>query len=129
MTRYAKQILELINRSGMHMTAEQLYLELKKAEPKVVQATVYNNLNALCQKGLIRKLPIEGSPDRYDKILQHDHLVCKMCGALSDITFRDMTGDLEKQLGEGILSYDLKVFYLCPKCREKNKAGGNQNGL
>lgn len=129
MTRYAKQILELINRSGRHMTAEQLYLELKKTEPKIVQATVYNNLNALCQEGLIRKLSIEGSPDRYDKILRHDHLICKMCGALSDVTFQDMTGDLEKQLGEGILSYDLKVFYLCPKCREKNKAGGIYNGL
>ena len=111
------------------MTAEQLYLELKKTEPKIVQATVYNNLNALCQEGLIRKLSIEGSPDRYDKILRHDHLICKMCGALSDVTFQDMTGDLEKQLGEGILSYDLKVFYLCPKCREKNKAGGIYNGL
>lgn len=129
MTRYAKQILELINQSGRHMTAEQLYLELKKTEPKIVQATVYNNLNALCQEGLIRKLSIEGSPDRYDKILRHDHLICKMCGALSDVTFQDMTGDLEKQLGEGILSYDLKVFYLCPKCREKNKAGGIYNGL
>lgn len=111
------------------MTAEQLYLELKKTEPRIVQATVYNNLNALCQEGLIRKLSIEGSPDRYDKILRHDHLICKMCGALSDVTFQDMTGDLEKQLGEGILSYDLKVFYLCPKCREKNKAGGIYNGL
>jgi len=39
--------------------------------------------------------------------------------ALSEITFEDMTGDLERQLGEGIFSYDLKVFYLCPMCREK----------
>ena len=119
MTRYAKQILEIVDQSDGHMTAEQLYLELKKTEPKVVQATVYNNLNTLCREGMIRKLSIEGSPDRYDKIKKHDHLVCKGCGALSDITFQDMTGDLERQLGEGILSYDLKVFYLCPKCREK----------
>lgn len=121
MTRYAKQILELVNRSNEHMTAEQLFLELKKTEPKVVQATVYNNLNALCQEGLIRRLSLEGSPDRYDKVKKHDHLVCKQCGALSDITFGDITGDLERQLGEGIISYDLKVFYLCPKCRGKKK--------
>ena len=119
MTRYAKRILEIVDQSDEHMTAEQLYLELKKTEPKVVQATVYNNLNALCKEGRIRKLSIEGSPDRYDKIKKHDHLVCRECGALSDITFQDITGDLERQLGEGIISYDLKVFYLCPKCREK----------
>ena len=118
MTRYAKRILEIVDQSDEHMTAEQLYLELKKTEPKVVQATVYNNLNTLYKEGLIRKLSLEGSPDRYDKKKKHDHLVCKKCGALSDMTFRDMTGDLERQLGEGILSYDLKVFYLCPKCRE-----------
>ena len=107
----------------MLFRSEQIFLELKKEEPKVVQATVYNNLNTLCQKGLIRKLSIEGSPDRYDKIRRHDHLVCKRCGALSDITFEDMTRDLERQLGEGILSYDLKVFYLCSKCREKKEKG------
>lgn len=118
MRKYAEMILELVNQSKEHMTAEQLFLELKKAEPKVVQATVYNNLNALCQNGLIRKLSIENSPDRYDKIKKHDHLVCRKCGTLSDINFEDLTKNLEKQLGEGILSYDLKVFYLCPKCRE-----------
>ena len=119
MTNYAVQILRRISESESHMTAEQIFLELKKTEPKVVQATVYNNLNALCQKGLIRKLSMEGSPDRYDKIQKHDHLVCQRCGALSDINFQDLTRDLESQLGEGILSYDLKVFYLCPACRKK----------
>ena len=123
MTKYAKLILEFINQSDSHMTAGQLFLELKKIEPNIAQATVYNNLHALYQKGLIRKLSSEGSPDRYDKIQKHDHLVCKQCGALSDIAFDDITESLEKQLGEGILSYDLKVFYLCPECRKKCKRG------
>ena len=35
MTRYAKQILELVNQSKEHMTAEQLYLELKKQSRKL----------------------------------------------------------------------------------------------
>ena len=120
MTKYAEQILTLIHESDGHMTAEQIFLELKKTEPKVAQATIYNNLNTLCQKGLIRRMTIEGSPDRYDKIRKHDHLVCQRCGALSDINFQDLTVSLEDQLGEGIISYDLKVFYLCPTCR-KNK--------
>ncbi len=52
---------------------------------------------------------------------RHDHLVCKKCGALSDVKFEDLTKNLEHQLGEGILSYDLKVFYLCPKCRDTQR--------
>ena len=119
MTKYAEQILKLINESGGHMTAEQIFLKLKKTEPKVVQATVYNNLNTLYKKGMIRKMSIEGSLDRYDKIRKHDHLVCRKCGALSDINLEDLTKNLENQLKEEILSYDLKVFYICPDCREK----------
>ncbi len=119
MTKYAKRILRLVNQSKGHMTAEQLFLELKKTEPKIVQATVYNNLNALCKEGLIRKLSFEGSPSRYDQIQKHDHLICKLCGAISDMQFEDLTGRLKERLGGEPVSYDLKVFYLCPKCREE----------
>lgn len=59
------------------MTAEQIFLELKKEEPKVVLATVYNNVNGLCREGRIRRISVEGQPDRYDKIQRHDHLVCR----------------------------------------------------
>lgn len=125
MTKYAKLILEFINQSKEHMTAEQLFLELKSTEPKIVQATVYNNLNTLCQEGLIRKISTEDSPDRYDRIEKHDHLVCKMCKTLSDIKLEDLTKNLEQQLGAEFISYDLKVFYLCPECRKKKIKGGN----
>lgn len=117
MTRNGKLILDIINRSHDHLTAEQIFLLIKQTSPKVVLATVYNNLNALYEQGLIRKVSIEGCPDRYDKTVKHDHLVCKKCGALSDITFSDLTSSLSAQLGQPILSYDLKVSYLCPACR------------
>lgn len=117
MRKYANGILELINQSHEHMTAEQIYFELKKTYPGVVLATVYNNLNTLYEEGLVRKLSVEGSPERYDKIQRHDHLICRRCGRLSDFNFTDFTKNLERQLGEGIISYDLKVIYLCPDCR------------
>ncbi len=119
MTKYAKLLLDMIQESDTHMTAEQLFLELKQTEPRVVQATVYNNLNALCRDGMIRRISIEGSADRYDRIVRHDHLVCRRCGALSDICFDDLTEGLQRQLGEAIIDYDLKVFYLCAECREE----------
>lgn len=120
MNSYAEKILNLIEGSCRHMTAEQIFLELKKREDKVVLATVYNNLNALYAKNLIRKISIEGSPDRYDKIVRHDHLVCKKCGRLTDFGFDDLTSGLQQRLDGKVMGYDLKIYYLCPDCA-KNK--------
>ena len=119
MTRNGKLILDIINQANDHLTAEQVFLRMKQTAPKIVLATVYNNLNALCEEGLIRKVSVEGCPDRYDRAVKHDHLLCQRCGALSDITFSDLTASLSDQLGEPILCYDLKVSYICPACREK----------
>ena len=119
MTRNGEQILDIINRSTDHLTAEQIFFQMKQIAPKIVLATVYNNLNMLYEQGVIRKVSVEGNPDRYDKAVKHDHLVCKKCGALSDKTFSDLTESLSAQLGEPILSYDLKVSYLCLKCRKE----------
>ena len=119
MTKYAQQILDIINASSDHLTAEQIYLRLKASNSKVVLATVYNNLNLLYEQDQIRKVSVEGYPDRYDKIVKHDHLVCKKCGALSDICLSDLTAQLQEQIPEEIISYDLKVNYICPSCRSK----------
>ena len=125
MTKYEKDIFAIVNTSREHLTVEQIFLKLRDIHPQVVLATVYNNLNRLLEEGLIRKVSVEGMPDRYDKMKKHDHLVCKRCGKLADVTLEDLTASLKKQLGSDFLSYDLKVFYICPACREKedgNKA-------
>ena len=76
MTKYAKTMLELIETSRSHMTAEQVFHALRQVYPKVALATVYNNLNRLWEEGRIRKVSIEGMPDRSDRIQRHAHLVC-----------------------------------------------------
>lgn len=123
MTKYEKQIYEIVNKLAGHLTADQIFTELKKIYPSVSLATIYNNLNKLCEAGLIRKVSIEGSPDRYDRIEKHDHLVCTKCGRLTDICFEDLTASLKEQLGSSFFAYDLKVFYICPECRDLSAAG------
>ena len=117
MTKYAKKILEIVEASRSHMTAEQVFLVLKETYPKVVLATVYNNLNRLWEEDHIRKVSVEGMPDRYDRIQRHDHLVCKRCGKLLDVDLGDLTAQLEERVKLPILSYDLKLMYLCEECK------------
>lgn len=120
MTKYEEKILELICASESHMTAEEIYLSLKAEEPKVVLATVYNNLKKLIDERKIIKLSFAGQPDRYDKKHKHDHLICSICGAISDYSFSDLTANLEKQLGAVIEGYDLRISYVCLSCRKKD---------
>lgn len=124
MTKYEKDIFAIINTSRDHLTVEQIFQKLREIHPQVVLATVYNNLNRLLEEELIRKVSVEGMPDRYDRMKKHDHLICRRCGKLSDITLEDLTASLKKQLGDDVLYYDLKVYYVCPACREKEKGGG-----
>ena len=125
--RYESRILEIIGTSRTHMTAEQIFLTLKQSCPSVVLATVYNNLNNLYRQGKIRKISVEGHPDRYDKNTRHDHLVCRRCGSLADIHLADLTRTLEQQTGFSIEGYDLKIQYLCPRCRAAQAAAPTKN--
>ena len=117
MTKYEEEIYRIITVSREHLTVEQIYMKLKKIYPNVVIATVYNNVNKLWRARLIRKISVENMSDRYDRIVKHDHLVCQSCGKLTDITFEDLTESLCRQMDGEFLSYDLKVFYICPDCR------------
>ena len=119
MTKYEKAIYEIIATSHAHLSATQIFEKLQNRYPNVVLATVYNNLNKLWTAGLIRKVSMEGMPDRYDTVQKHDHLVCRNCGKLADAAFKDLTASLREQMGDEFLYYDLKVYYVCPECRKK----------
>ena len=118
MTKYAKKILEIVEASRDHLTAEQVFMQLRETYPTVVLATVYNNLNRLGEEGRVRKISGEGMAERSDRTRRHDHLVCKKGGKLLDIDVGDLTMQLEEKVGIPILSYDLKLLYLCEACRK-----------
>ncbi len=121
MARYQESVLETVMEPGKHMTAEQIYFLMKEKYPKIVLATVYNNLNSLHDKGKIRKISVEGFPDRYDVNTRHDHLVCTGCGKLMDVRLGDFTGELENRVGFPIELYDLKLYYTCEECKKAKK--------
>ncbi|MGP1419033.1 MAG: Fur family transcriptional regulator [Sphaerochaetaceae bacterium] len=122
MTKYAQRILDIISSSCEHPTVEQVFWKMKEDFPGVVLSTVYNNMNALTEKGLIRRISVEGSPDHYDNNARHDHLICSSCGGISDVVIDDLTRELEDMIGEKVISYDLKIKHICPKCREAGRA-------
>ena len=129
MPTYAEEILAAVTELQRHPTAEQVFLEMKREHPRIALGTVYKHLNGLAEEGLLLRITEPGSPDRYDRTERHDHLICSRCGRITDVRLPDMQSRIEHALGRDILSYDLKIRYICPECREQeeiNAEGGTQ---
>ena len=118
MTKNNKMVMDIVNSSCDHPTAEQIFERAKEKNPKVVLATVYNNLNSLVKKGQIRRISVSGKADCYDNMVRHDHRVCINCGCISDIMIDDLSDLIDARLGGNFLTYDLCVQYICDDCRE-----------
>ena len=118
MTRQRAVILEVLRSDKCHHTADEIFELAKQKLPGISRATVYNNLKALEQEEIIRRITAEGTKDRYDNaFLPHGHLFCTKCGTVTDFFINDFKDDLEVIAGGKIDSYELKVRYLCPECR------------
>ena len=121
MPKYAEEILAAVTELQQHPTAEQVFLEMKREHPSIAIGTVYKHLNALAGEGLLHRITESGLPDRYDRTERHDHLICSRCGKISDVWLPDMQERIREALGQEILSYDLRIRYICPACREQEK--------
>ncbi len=121
MTRIQKAILDSVKSSKQHLSAAQVYTMLLNQFPAISLGTVYRNLNQFADSKLIRRVIKADSADYYEgNINPHDHSVCICCGEMSDIIIPDMKSFIENSVGENIVSFDIVVNIICPKCREKN---------
>ena len=118
MTRQRAVILEILRSDMCHHTAEEIY-ELSKIKlPGISRATVYNNLHALEEEKIIRKISGDDGPDRYDNsFIPHAHLLCTFCGAVSDIDIPGIKEILNESIGTEAESFEIKVRGCCKSCR------------
>ena len=55
MTKQRQLILDIINRSCSHPSAEEIYREAKQIMPSIALGTVYRNLGLMAKDGEIRR--------------------------------------------------------------------------
>lgn len=122
MTKQRELILSILKQSDRHLTADEVFFLAKLKMPSIAMATVYNNLNAMNEIGVVARTHIDGSADCFEIITEpHDHLLCDSCGRISDIRLPTLPSVFETAIGTEIESYDLTVHYICPDCRRKRR--------
>ena len=118
MTKQRAIILEVLRSDKCHHTAEELYQLAKEKMPSISRATVYNNLHSLEKEQIIRKISGDGGPDRYDdSFIPHGHLVCTVCGGVSDIDLPGIEAILLESVGSDVDSFEIKVRGRCARCK------------
>ena len=120
MTKQRELILQILTQADRHLTADEIFFLAKLRMPSIAMATIYNNLNAMNEAGLINRVHLDGGADCFEiQTSPHDHLICDGCGKLTNIRIPALTEQLNERLGIKIESYELTAHYLCPDCRRK----------
>ena len=132
MTMPRQVILDVLNETADHLSAEDIYHKVHNAYPSVGLTTVYRTLELLVHMGLVYKFDFGDGRARYElaegpkSIGHHHHLVCTGCRRIIDYTdFIDEEIELLKQTEKGLSKkYKFKVtnhliqFYgLCAACQ------------
>ena len=115
-------VLEAVSGEGRHQDADTIARIARRQIGTLSTQAVYDNLHALVQAGLVRRIEPAGRPSLYETRVgdNHHHLVCRKCGATADVDCA--VGDapcLEPSNAHGFAIDEAEVIFwgLCPVCR------------
>ncbi len=120
MTNQRKVVLDELQRSFSHPTADELFVNVRKKIPHISLATVYRTLETLEKVGLARKITIDSNQMRFDgNVEDHYHITCVQCGKVDDIPSSAIkkvdvkAGDIE---GYAVTGYQIHFYGICENC-------------
>jgi Fe2+ or Zn2+ uptake regulation protein len=94
-----------------HPGAEKVASEVRKTFPIISRATVYNTLNLLVDKGLLREFVLGGGKTVFDaNVGRHHHFVDEETGRIYDIPWESLkVSNLESLKGFEVREYRVVV--------------------
>ena len=124
-TRYSRQreaILNYLENTTEHPTAETIYEQIRHKIPNISLGTVYRNLAYLVETGQIMKIRTRNETMRFDaRIREHYHLQCMICGKVEDLSIHidyKLDEEAERQSGAKIDHHELCFVGVCKDCGE-----------
>jgi Fur family peroxide stress response transcriptional regulator len=123
MSKQRKVILQVLERSAGHPTADDIYHEVRKEIPHISLGTVYRNLEILSSSGKIRIVQLGGSQMHFDTCLEeHAHIRCLKCERIDDLPFDPFVppeGEIQKRTGYRIVGRCVEFTGICPDCQQQ----------
>jgi Fur family ferric uptake transcriptional regulator len=121
MTDQRKIIMEILENTNDHLSAEEIYIRAKDRQKRINFSTVYRNLNMMEEKGLVIKLDFNDGKSRYElKERHHHHIICVNCRKtyqLPTCPLDNLEEKLTRESGYKISAHKLEVYGYCPDCQ------------
>lgn len=120
LTSQRRAILEALSEARGHPSAEDVYLVVKRKNPRVALGTVYQALSVLEKIGVIESKHWSESPTRYDlNLAPHLDIRCVRCGEVAEVPGVEM-GNIEQQIQSNtpyeVTRATMLIEGLCPEC-------------
>jgi len=118
-------ICEVLEKSGGHLNAEEVYHLAKKKDKSIGVATVYRTLKIMKDAGVIEGQTFGQDYNRFESPTKdhHDHLVCTSCGKIDEFV-NEKLEEMKEKVSEKnhfkMLSHKLEIYGLCADCQAKN---------
>lgn len=111
------RIYEVLKLSKVHLSAEDIYLELIENIPTLSRTTVYNTLSLFAKKGVISEVPVYGKALKYDANNKaHGYFKCRICEGVFDIGTNETSFTKD---GFKVEKMDVFYYGICDKCAQK----------
>jgi Fur family transcriptional regulator, stress-responsive regulator len=109
---------------GRHLNADAIAVVAREHLGSLSRQAVYDNLHALLEVGLIRRIEPANAPALYEARVgdNHHHLVCQQCGLVEDVDCAvGHRPCLEPNVTHGfhIVEAEVTFWGICPACQEK----------
>jgi Fur family peroxide stress response transcriptional regulator len=115
-------ILEYLEGTKSHPTADKVYVEVRRTCPTIARATVYNTLEALTKSGTILQLTVDPAAARYDADTEpHVHFRCRLCGVVYDIDVKQESCLESVTKGHQVEAVRTYAFGVCSSCCDAGK--------
>ena len=113
-------IFEILEGNTAHLSAEDVFKEIRKSYPTISFTTVYKTLEIMEKMGEIMKITIDEERKHYDPDTNiHHHIICSRCNKISDIKDDSIKPKLPREILDEFTpsSYHISFYGTCKKCR------------
>lgn len=124
MTSQRRAVLDALDSSSGHPSAEDVYLLVKQRNPKVALGTVYQALSVLEEIGVIESKRWSEAPTRYDvNTAPHTDIRCERCGAVDEVPgveYGEIQDTIRANTPYRVSSVSLVIEGFCPACQKRD---------